>query len=116
MAALQDCIASETKNMSRAGERKRMRFEIKVLLDEPEIGRIVRIGLWELTIDYETEERTWEWRGQPRAASRSDPGRKVAAGVRKTPEKRVARFASLPRLSGRARVQESHAWHALLKP
>lgn len=41
-----------------------MKLEIAVLLDEAEIGRIVRIGLWELTIDYETEETTWEWRGE----------------------------------------------------
>ncbi len=100
-------------------------LQFEVLLDEPEIGRIVRVGNWILTT-YPDGHGEWEYEGakhepkaaarQPREIRRSDQPGEVAENLREASANGALRRAALPRVPSRARVQESHSWDALLKP
>jgi hypothetical protein len=100
-----------------------MRLEIEVLLDEPDIGRIVRIGNWEFEVDYETNEGSWEWRGSAKSEQYQESNRTShhargrakervaeAKGVPETPESGVSRRPKMPRMPSRARVFKPNVW------
>jgi hypothetical protein len=72
-----------------------MRLEIEVLLDEPDIGRIVRIGNWEFTVDYETNEGSWEWRG-PVKSERYEASNRTSHRARGPAKERIAKAQSVP--------------------
>ena len=88
---------------NKALTRKPVELKFEVLLDEPDIGRIVRAGNWILTT-YPDGHGEWEWEGdygqerierqasraaarQPREISRSDPAGEVAERVRAAPHR-----------------------------
>jgi len=102
-------------------QEKRLTFE--VLLDEPGIGRIVRIGRWTLTT-YPDGHGEWEWEGgkheqaaarQPRAISGSPAKREVAEDLREASANGALRRAALPRVRRFPRVAKPHPW-AVFEP
>jgi len=83
-------------------------LQFEVLLDEPDIGRIVRAGNWILTT-YPDGHGEWEYEGakhEPKAAARqpreiSQPGIAIAKIVPEAPQGGLLRREELRRLLGR---------------
>lgn len=98
-----------------------MRLTFEVLLDEPEIGRIVRIGRWTLTT-YPDGHGEWEWEAkheqaarQPREISGGPAKREVAEDLRKASANGVSRFSKVSRVPSIPRVVKPHPW-AVFEP
>jgi hypothetical protein len=72
-----------------------MQLKIEILLDEPDIGRIVRIGYWEFEVDYETNEGSWEWRG-PAKSARYEESNRTSHHARGAVKERIAEAKGVP--------------------